>query len=122
MLKGLTSAPKPFLKSIILENTNKNNFQNKSQVDLYYNNPDKDLESGQNKIRITLDFYIKALANYSLNNSTINVSLKNILTQSSLFYIPILSRQEMINFVKSSEAQKWKKNTRLYFNSQPKII
>tara|TARA_Y100000114_G_scaffold104583_1_gene97836 strand:- start:7343 stop:11149 length:3807 start_codon:yes stop_codon:yes gene_type:complete len=106
MLKGLTSAPKPFLKSIILESTNKNNFQNKSQVDLYYDNPDEDLQSGQDRIRITLDFYIKALASYSPNNFTINVSLKNILTQSSLFYIPILSKQEMTDFVKLSEAQK----------------
>lgn len=106
MLKGLSSAPKPFLKSVILEDSNQTEIQNKSQVDLYYDNPVKNITTAKPKTRITLDFYIKAMAEYSPDNSSINVALKNILTQSYLFWIPITSKQQMINFVKLTEEDK----------------
>lgn len=103
MLKGLSSAPKPFLKSVILENSSNYNFTNKTQADLYYDNPELDKEE-KNKIRITLDFYIKALANYSPDNSTLNGSLKNILSQSYLIWVPIANKQSMLDFLKLKEA------------------
>lgn len=117
MIKGLSSAPKPFLKSVILESSNDSEIHKKTQMDLYYDNPSPQTNNSNSKIKITLDFYIKAIANYSNDNSSINIALKNILNQSYLFWIPITNKQTMLDFLKLSETAKKTFVSDIYSNS-----
>ena len=106
MIKGLTTAPKPCLSKILIEDLTPDVFHQGGYVDLYTDTPPNNkadnlpvINTGY--VSLTFDFYLK-----SLYNKKFLSLIKTNLLNNYLGVKEFTSRQEFLDFLSLSEASK----------------